>query len=36
MNDNIVEFKNIYKKYGNKELFTDMNLDIPKGKIVGL
>lgn len=33
---NIVEIKNLSKSYGKKEIIKDMNLDIPKGKIVGL
>ena len=33
---NIVEIKNLSKSYGKKEIITNMNLDIPKGKIVGL
>ncbi len=34
--ENIVDFKNIYKSYGKKEVIKNMNLSIPKGKIVGL
>ena len=34
--DNIVEFKNVYKKFGNKEALKGIDLKIPKGKIVGL
>jgi ABC-2 type transport system ATP-binding protein len=33
---NVVEIKNLSKSYGKKEIIKDMNLDIPKGKIVGL
>ena len=33
---NIVEFKGVYKSYSNKEVLKDINLNIPKGKIVGL
>lgn len=34
--ENIVELKNVYKNYGRKEILKDVNLNIPKGKIVGL
>ena len=34
--DNIVEIKNVYKSYSKKEVISNMNLNIPKGKIVGL
>lgn len=34
--ENIVELKNVYKNYGRKEVLKDVNLNIPKGKIVGL
>ncbi|MGL6106887.1 ABC transporter ATP-binding protein [Romboutsia sp.] len=34
--ENIVEIKDLKKSYGNKEVIANMNLDIPKGKIVGL
>lgn len=34
--DYIVEFKKLNKSYGKKEVLKDINLDIPKGKIVGL
>lgn len=34
--ENIVEFKNVHKSYGNKEVLKGVNLNIPKGKIVGL
>ena len=34
--DNIVEFKNVYKKFGSKEALKGIDLKIPKGKIVGL
>ena len=33
---NIVEFKNVYKSYGKKEVLIDLNVSIPKGKIIGL
>ena len=33
--DNIVEIKNVYKSYSKKEVISNMNLNIPKGKIVG-
>lgn len=36
MNESIVEFEGVYKKYGSKEVFKDLSLTIPKGKIVGL
>ncbi|MGL5749557.1 MAG: ATP-binding cassette domain-containing protein, partial [Paraclostridium sp.] len=36
MGDNIVEFKGVYKKYGKKEVFKNFEIEIPKGKIVGL
>lgn len=34
--ENIVDLKNVYKSYGKKEVIKNMNLSIPKGKIVGL
>ena len=34
--ENIVEIKNLSKSYGNKSVIKDMNLNIPKAKIVGL
>ena len=34
--DNIVIIKNVYKSYSKKEVISNMNLNIPKGKIVGL
>ena len=34
--ENIVEIKSLNKNYGNKEVIKNMNLNIPKGKIVGL
>ena len=34
--DNIVEIKNVYKSYSKIEVISNMNLNIPKGKIVGL
>lgn len=36
MNESIVEFEGVYKKFGDKEVFKDLNINIPKGKIVGL
>ena len=33
---NIVEIKDLNKSYGKKEVIKNMNLNIPKGKIVGL
>ena len=36
MNESIVEFEGVYKKFGDKEVFKDLNLNISKGKIVGL
>ncbi|MBC6003404.1 ABC transporter ATP-binding protein [Paeniclostridium sp. NSJ-45] len=36
MNESIVEFEGVYKKYGDKELFKDLNINISKRKIVGL
>ena len=33
---NIVEFKNVYKKFGDKEALKGIDLKIPKGKIIGL
>ncbi|MCC3866699.1 ABC transporter ATP-binding protein [Terrisporobacter mayombei] len=34
--ENMVEFNNVYKSYSNKEALKGVNLNIPKGKIVGL
>lgn len=34
--ESIVEFKDVYKGYGKKQVLNDINLNIPKGKIVGL
>lgn len=34
--DNIVKFSNVYKSYAKKDVLKDLNLDVPKGKIVGL
>lgn len=34
--NSIVEIKKLSKSYGKKEIIKDMNLNIPKGKIVGL
>lgn len=36
MSQNIAEFKDVYKKYGKKQVLEEFNLSIPKGKIVGL
>lgn len=36
MNESIVEFEGVHKKYGDKEVFKDLNINISKGKIVGL
>ncbi len=36
MNESIVEFEGVYKKFEDKEVFKDLNINIPKGKIVGL
>ncbi len=36
MNESIVELEGVYKKFGDKEVFKDLNINIPKGKIVGL
>ena len=33
---NIVEFKNVYKKYGKLEALKGIDIEIPRGKIVGL
>lgn len=33
---NIVEFKNVSKSYGKKEVLKNINIEIPKGKIIGL
>jgi len=32
----LIEFKNVSKKFGNIEVLHDINLKIPKGKIIGL
>lgn len=34
--ENIVEFNEVYKSYSNKDVLKGVNLNIPKGKIVGL
>lgn len=34
--ENVVEFNDVYKSYGKKEVLKGINLNIPKGKIVGL
>lgn len=36
MNESIVEFEGVYKKYRDKEVFKDLNINISKRKIVGL
>ncbi|WP_250675923.1 ABC transporter ATP-binding protein [Paraclostridium ghonii] len=36
MSQNIIEFNDVYKKYGKKQVFKDFNLTVGKGKIVGL
>lgn len=33
---NLVEYKNIYKSYGNKEVLKDVSFNISPGKIIGL
>lgn len=32
----LLEFKNVYKSFDNRNVLTDINLTIPKGKIIGL
>jgi len=32
----LVKCSNVYKKYGNKQVLKDINLTIPRGKIIGL
>ena len=32
----LVEFVNVYKSYGNKQVLKNINLNIPRGKIIGL
>ncbi len=32
----LLEFKHLYKDYGNKKVLKDINLVIPRGKIIGL
>ena len=34
--ESILEFKDVYKGYGKKQVLNGINLNIPKGKIVGL
>ena len=34
--ESIVEFQDVYKGYGKKQVLNGINLNIPKGKIVGL
>lgn len=34
--ENMVEFKEVHKSYSNKDVLKGVNLNIPKGKIVGL
>jgi len=36
LGDIVVEAKNVYKAYGDKLLFDDLNFSIPKGAIVGV
>lgn len=36
MSQNIIEFNDVYKKYGKKQVFKEFNLTVGKGKIVGL
>ncbi|MBN8047466.1 ABC transporter ATP-binding protein [Paraclostridium bifermentans] len=36
MSQNIAEFNDVYKKYGKKQVLEEFNLNITKGKIVGL
>lgn len=36
MENTIIKLKNVVKRYGKKEALKGINLDIPKGKIVGL
>ena len=32
----LVKFINVNKNYGNKKILKDINLTIPRGKIIGL
>lgn len=32
----LLECKHLYKKFENKQILKDINLKIPKGKIIGL
>ena len=32
----LVQCKNLYKKFDNREILKNINLTIPKGKIIGL
>ena len=32
----LVEFKNVYKAYGKKEILKDVSFKIESGKIIGL
>lgn len=32
----LVQCKNLYKKFDNQEILKNINLTIPKGKIIGL
>ena len=32
----LVKFINVNKQFGNKKILKDINLKIPKGKIIGL
>ena len=36
MNDSIIEFKALTKKYGNVVALNNVDLNFPKGKIIGL
>ena len=33
---NLIKIEHLYKNYGTKEVLKDINLEIPKGKIIGL
>ena len=34
--ESIVKFNNVSKNYGKKEALKNINLEIPKGRIIGL
>lgn len=36
MNETLIDIKNLSLNYGNKAIFSDLNLSIPKGKIVAI